>query len=94
LRFFHTLPIIPQSVALFQLHRFGLDRLMSGETPPAHTTLIPPKGITVRRSTEVLAINDEQTRRALQHILSHPTLRITPEEVAQASGIPRRHLEE
>jgi hypothetical protein len=25
LRFFHTLPIIPQSVALFQLHRFGLD---------------------------------------------------------------------
>jgi hypothetical protein len=27
LRFFHTLPIIPQLVALFQLHRFGQDKM-------------------------------------------------------------------
>lgn len=71
-----------------------LHKLMKGQSPPASPKLIVPKGITVRQSTEVLAVNDAPTRRALQFILTNCSHRIGAEEVAQASGISRRKLEE
>ena len=71
-----------------------LHRLMNGEPPPESLQLIAPNGITVRRSTEVFAVNDQATRRALQFILENCNSRIGPEEVAKASGSSRRQLEE
>ena len=42
-----------------------LDRLMSGERPPAKPTLVAPLGITIRQSTDVVAAEDPLVRQAL-----------------------------
>jgi LacI family transcriptional regulator len=70
-----------------------LDRLMRGGQAPQQPKLIHPKGITVRQSTDVLAINHEPTRRAIQFLQEHYRRCIGAEEAAAASGLPRRRLE-
>ncbi len=70
-----------------------LHRLMQGQRAPKRPKVIPPKGITVRRSTDVLAINHEPTRRALQFLQENYSRQIGAEEAAAASGLSRRQLE-
>lgn len=70
-----------------------LHRLMHGARAPKRRRLVPPKGITVRRSTEVLAVNHEPTRRALQFLQENYRRRIGAEEAAVASGLSSRKLE-
>jgi LacI family transcriptional regulator len=70
-----------------------LHRLMHGGCPPKRPKLVPPKGITVRRSTEMLAVNHAPTRRALQFLQENYRRRIGAEEAAEASGLSRRQLE-
>ncbi len=90
---------VPLSSVNHDLSRVGyegaalLHRLMSGARPPKRPKLIPPRGITVRQSTEVLAVNHEPTRRALIYLQENYSRRIGGEEAAQASGLPRRTLE-
>ena len=71
-----------------------LHRLMRGGRPPTAVKLIPPKAITVRQSTEVLAINHETTRRALQFLQENYRRRIGAEEAASSCGISRRRLDQ
>jgi LacI family transcriptional regulator len=71
-----------------------LHRLMRGGRAPTPPKLIPPRGITVRRSTDVLAVNHEPTRRALQFLQENYRRRIGAEEAATASGLSRRQLEQ
>lgn len=71
-----------------------LHGLMHGARPPRRVKLIPPKAITVRQSTEVLAINHEPTRRALQFLQENYRQRIGAEEVAAACGMSRRTLDQ
>jgi len=71
-----------------------LHRIMNGESVPKVPRLIAPQGITVRRSTQVLAINDMATRRAVQFILKNCHQRITSNDVTQASGLSRRQLDQ
>lgn len=90
---------VPLSSVNHDLKRVGyegaalLHRLMHGARPPKQPRLIPPRGITVRQSTEVLAVNHEPTRQALLYLQQNYRKRIGGSEAALASGLPRRTLE-
>ena len=70
-----------------------LDLLMAGqsELPLAH--LIPPLGIAVRGSTEVLATDDADVSAAVRFIRAHATEGINVEDVLRAVPLSRRVLE-
>jgi LacI family transcriptional regulator len=70
-----------------------LHRLMSGEPAPAVPAVIPPQGITTRRSTDLLAVSDEPTRRALQYLQQNFRRNSAADDAATASGLSRRRLE-
>jgi LacI family transcriptional regulator len=70
-----------------------LHRLMLGGRPPKLPRLIRPKGVTVRRSTNVLAINYEPARLALQSLQQNYQKRTAIEDAVTASGLSRRNLE-
>lgn len=90
---------VPLSSVNHDLERVGyegaalLHRLMHGGRPPRQPRLIPPRGITVRQSTEVLAVNHEPTRRALLYLQQNHARRVGGTEAAEAGGLPRRTLE-
>jgi len=48
-----------------------LDRLMDGEKPPRKPILIPPRGITVRASTDFIAATSPIVRHALEYMRNH-----------------------
>jgi LacI family transcriptional regulator len=70
-----------------------LDLLMAGqsELPLAH--LIPPLGIAVRGSTDVLAIDDADVSAAVRFIRAHASEGINVEDVLRAVPLSRRVLE-
>jgi len=71
-----------------------LDRLMSGELPPAEPLRLPPLGLVTRRSTDILAVTNLQVAKALRLIreeFADPTLDVT--RIVEATGISRRSLE-
>lgn len=70
-----------------------LHRLMLGGRPPKRPRLIEPKGVTVRRSTNVLAINYQPARQALQSLLKNYQKRTVIDDAVAASGLSRRNLE-
>jgi LacI family transcriptional regulator len=70
-----------------------LDRLMDGEPAPSEPVLIPPKGVVTRQSTNILAIPDAPTARALLFIREHFRNSIQITDIATAAGISRRALE-
>lgn len=90
---------IPLSSINHDLERIGyeaatqLHRLMLGKPMPKAPLLIPPKGITTRRSTEFTAVNQPEIRQALLFIREHYQRSIGTTEVAQATGLSRRTLE-
>lgn len=70
-----------------------LGRIMKGETLPEKMILVPPKGVTVRRSTDLTAINYEPARKAV-NVLREKFTRIDAAELAcTASGLSRRQLD-
>jgi LacI family transcriptional regulator len=70
-----------------------LDLLMAGqcELPQAH--LIPPLGIAVRGSTDVLATDDVDISAAVRFIRAHASDGINVEDVLEAVPVSRRVLE-
>jgi LacI family transcriptional regulator len=60
-----------------------LDRLMAGEAAPEAATLIPPKRIHVRQSSDVLAVEDRDIAAALRYVREHACDGIT---VGHAAG--------
>ena len=70
-----------------------LERLMDGEPAPAEPILIPPAGVVTRQSTDVLALPDVDTVRALRYMWEHLAEALSVGEVAEAVGISRRKLE-
>jgi LacI family transcriptional regulator len=70
-----------------------LDLLMAGqsELPLAH--LIPPLGIAVRGSTDVLATDDADVSAAVRFIRAHASEGINVEDVLRAVPLSRRVLE-
>ncbi|MGB7324395.1 MAG: DNA-binding transcriptional regulator [Rubripirellula sp.] len=80
-------------------HRIGfegamaLERLMRGETFDHRQILIPPRRISVRRSSDLLAIDDQQVAAAVHFIRQHACEGIGVKQVAAAVAISRVTLE-
>jgi LacI family transcriptional regulator len=70
-----------------------LERLLQGEKPPHEPILLQPIGINTRRSSEVLAIDDEHVVAAVRFIRenAHHPLRVA--DVLQHVPLARRTLE-
>jgi len=94
-----TCSSVPISSVNHDLERIGyqaarlLDRLMDGGKSPSGNILIPPRGITVRQSTDTMAINNQVLRKALLFVRNNFNRRFTVDDVAADSGVSRRTLE-
>lgn len=70
-----------------------LDRLMAGEKPPGQPLLLPPLEVTVRASSNILAIDDPDLRAAVRFIADSSHLPITVDDVLREVPVSRRVLE-
>ena len=70
-----------------------LDRLMSGKRAPKKPILIPPLGVVVRRSTEVIAVAEPTVRQAIEFIARNLSKPIGSPQIADALGIKRPTLD-
>lgn len=73
--------------AAIQLHR-----LLRGESAKP-CTLIPPKGIARRRSTDYLLYEDTMVRRVLKELRSRFNEKLSPTELARQQGLTPRHVQ-
>ncbi len=89
---------VPLSSIRHDLYRLGyesaamLDRLMNGETLERRVVLIPPKYISVRRSTDVIAATSPLMRRALALISRNLSGTYGTIQLADDLGISRSSL--
>lgn len=70
-----------------------LDRLMNGENPPLKPVLIPPKGISLRRSTDTVASGDPLVRQALDYISGHLSQPFGAAQIAESLNVSRNVLD-
>lgn len=70
-----------------------LDGLMRGEKAPKNPVLIPPRGVTLRRSTDALAVEHDAVRKAVEFMRKNYPRLIGPEDAAEEAGMPRVQLE-
>lgn len=71
-----------------------LDAMMCGRDVPPQNVLIPPGGITVRQSSNIIAVADLPTARGLRYIWQHLADKdLSSDEVAAAVGLSRRALD-
>ena len=70
-----------------------LERLMDGEPPPAAPILIPPNGIVLRRSTDIVAAADPLVKRALDFLAANIARPFGAAQVAEALGVSRNVLD-
>lgn len=67
-----------------------LERMMDGEKPPRQPRVIHPAGVTVRRSTDTVAMPDLGTARLLRFIRDNYRRPITVEAAAAELAVPLR----
>jgi LacI family transcriptional regulator len=70
-----------------------LDQMMSGERPPAEPETVAPLGVVIRRSTDVLAIDDREISSAVRFIREHACEGITVEDVLTGLALSRSVFE-
>lgn len=70
-----------------------LDQMMSGDITLTGTTLIPPLGVVARRSTETLAIDDQQIAAVMRFIRNHACDGINVDDVVQNTSLSRSTLD-
>lgn len=70
-----------------------LDDLMRAGRPASAVVLVPPLGISVRRSSDVLAVDDADIRQALRLIKAKGCADLSAADVALTVGVPRRVLD-
>ena len=70
-----------------------LDRLMDGGKPPAKPVLIPPNGICLRRSTDIMASGDPLVKKTLDYIAENLSKPFGASQIADALGISRNLLD-
>ena len=69
-----------------------LDRLMSGKRAPRLANYVAPERVVCRRSTDALAIEDEDVATAVRFIRSHACKHIRLADILDAVGISRSAL--
>lgn len=70
-----------------------LNRMMAGAKPPAKTILLPPIGVTIRRSSDVLSVPDRSIAEALRYIRAHACEHIGIPDILKHVPMGRRVLE-
>ena len=70
----------------------ALSRLMQGESASGSCLRIAPKGLVIRKSTDMVAITDEHVATAVSFIRDHFRDLISVDDVAERSGLSRRSL--
>lgn len=70
-----------------------LDRLMLGERAPQAHTLVEPRGIAMRLSTDVLATDDQAVVKAISFIREHTCERIQVADVFRHANMSQAALE-
>ncbi len=70
-----------------------LDRLMQGQEPPDQPIIVPPKTVTIRESTDMLASDDPEVVNALRFIRKHIRQGTTVRDVLEQVSVCRRTLE-
>ncbi len=70
-----------------------LQRLMTGEPPPEGPRLIPPLGVTVRQSSDVLAVDDPDVAAAMRWVRDHAHEPGDVGDLLKALPLPRRSIE-
>jgi len=91
--------LVPLSSVRYDLARIGyegaalLDRLMAGEATGEGPLLIPPSGITARRSTDALAVTDPLVAEVIVYLKKHYGRPISTDHLAERFGLSRRSLE-
>ena len=79
--------IIPVHEQAGYLAAQTLDRLMRGQRPDQHELLLDPTEVVVRRSTDILAIDDLELAAAVQFIRDHACEGIGVEDVVRNVGV-------
>ena len=69
-----------------------LGRMMRGTSPPKEKMLIPPLGVVMRQSTDVLAISDADVAAAVRFIREHACNGIAVDDVVRQVGLSRSTL--
>lgn len=69
-----------------------LEQILGGDRWVEKTIRIPPEGVVVRESTDMVAVEDPHVSKALRYIWNRFREPITVEEVIHVSGISRRGL--
>ena len=91
--------IVPISSVNHNMERIGyagaarLDRLMEGGATPKSPILVAPQGITLRRSTDTVAVNNPILRAAMSFISAHLSEPIGAQQIADGIGISRLRLD-
>lgn len=70
-----------------------LAAMMDGLPASDRSVYVPPLGVAIRRSTDVLAIDDPDLRRALRLIRARACDGVTADDVANATDLSRRSLD-
>lgn len=70
-----------------------LDRLMRGERVNPRNTLISPRRVIVRESSDIFACEDDLISQAMRYIAEHSRRTLTADEVADAVEVSRRTLD-
>ncbi len=70
-----------------------LDRMMTGKSIKGVSTTVPPEALIARRSTDVLAVNDDTVVEALHYIRKHAFEPIHVRDVLKAVRTSRSNLE-
>jgi LacI family transcriptional regulator len=66
---------------------------MDGRKAVTESVFVPPVGVAVRRSTDMLAVDDPDVRRALRLIRAKACDGLSADEVANATDLSRRSLD-
>jgi LacI family transcriptional regulator len=64
-----------------------LDRMMKGKRPPARPTVLAPYGVVVRRSTEILKVDDPDLQQMIRFIRENACTGIFVEQAMAHSGL-------
>ncbi len=70
-----------------------LEKMMGGQVVPATGTLLPPIGISTRRSTDPSAVDDPEIENAARYILANACSGIRVGDVVATTSMTRRALE-
>jgi LacI family transcriptional regulator len=70
-----------------------LERLLAKEAPPRQPLLLPPLGVAIRQSSNVLALSDPDVVAALRFIREHAHTPLRVKDVLREVPVSRRSLE-